>query len=69
MALNKKDRKERKKLIKEAHEIYEFRNKPGFFQTYFDLHYEDVMKKIRDLDVKSLRDSLSKTNPLYKCSK
>lgn len=69
MSLNKTDRKDRKTLINEAHELYNLRNRSGFFKTCFDIRYEAVIEKIRDLDIKSLRDSLSEDNPYYKCSK
>jgi len=69
MALDKKDQKERKKLIKEANAIYRFQGSQGFFFFNSNIHYEAVLKRIRDLDAKSLRDSLSKTNPLYKSSR
>lgn len=67
--LNRKDKKERKKLLKEAREINKYRRDTFFYKPFFDAHYEAIMQRVKELDIKSLRDDLSKDNPYYKSSR
>lgn len=67
--LNRRDRKRRRELVKEAREINKYRETLGFFRSSFDLHYSLLMELIKELDIKNIRDDLSKDNPLYKSSR
>jgi hypothetical protein len=56
--LDRKERKQRKRLIKRAQELFELKGKPTFFSDYFAQDYKATMEEIKRLDIISIRREL-----------